>query len=211
MMATKGSTGIHGRRYGEVLLVTGGLTHLAATVYNTLGLNDCPQDLWAQLDAEAIQRAHRAHRAILNGPRYFLMDEIASADMTDEIVSFGGLQMRRAATLPIHLRDGLGQPYRERVVNRTTTYRWSKGREVYELVAPDGAAYVMQSYALMVDPGLTEAALRSLGSRLGLPPGWSYRARTLERDLILQVAGQAHLIQDDLGNSYQEERIRELK
>lgn len=196
-------TGIHGRRYGEVLLVKGGLMHLTATVYNTLGLNDCPQAEWERLDPEAIRRAHGARRAFLNGPRHFLMDEIASADMTDEVVRFGELAMRRAATVPIQRRGGLGQPYTERVVNRTTTYVWKQGRAVYELIGPDGSAYVMQSYALMVDAHLTEAGLPRLGERLHLPPGWSYRARTLGRDLVLQVMGAAHLVQDDFLNSYQ--------
>ena len=50
----------HGARYGEVLLVTGRLNRVEATVYNTLGLNDCPDDLWRALDAEAIKKTHRA-------------------------------------------------------------------------------------------------------------------------------------------------------
>ena len=48
---------VHGARYGEVLLVTGRLNRIEATVYNTLGLNDCPDDLWRALDAEAIKKA----------------------------------------------------------------------------------------------------------------------------------------------------------
>jgi hypothetical protein len=36
---------LHGARYGEVLLVTGRLNRIEATVYNTLGRNECPDDL----------------------------------------------------------------------------------------------------------------------------------------------------------------------
>ena len=50
---------------------------------------------------------------------------------------------------------------------------------MFELVAPGGDTYVMQSYAQIKDPALTLAKLGSLGRRLKLPPGWRYRTRTL--------------------------------
>jgi len=198
---------VHGARYGEVLLVTGRLNRIEATVYNTLGLNDCPDDLWQALDAEAIKKAHRARAAILNGPRYFLMDTIKIANPGGEIVTFGELQMRPLATVRLPLtavRGGLDrQPYTERTIRRTTVYVWDEGREVYELVAPDGTSYVMQSYSLAVDPTLTEADLPTLGARLQPPSGWRYRVRQLAREWVLQVGGEATVIQDELENSYQ--------
>ena len=155
---------IHGARYGEVLLVKGRLNRIEATVYNTLGLNDCPDDLWHALDPEAIKKSYRARAAILNGPRYFLMDKISIADPGEEIFDFGGLQMRRLATVPLPLTSLLGglqrHPYTEQAVRRTTVYVWDQGREVYELVAPDGTTYVMQSYSLAgrSDPDRSGAA-----------------------------------------------------
>jgi hypothetical protein len=198
---------MHGARYGEVLLVTGRLNRIEATVYNTLGLNDCPDDLWRALDPEAIKKAYRARAVILNGPRYFLMDKVSIADPGEEIFDFGGLQMRRLATVPLPLTSLLGglrrHPYSEQTVRRTTVYVWDQGREVYELVAPDGTTYVMQSYSLAVDPTLTEADLPTLGTRLRLPDGWRYRVRRLEGEWALAVDGEAHLVQDELENSYQ--------
>jgi haloalkane dehalogenase len=198
---------VHGARYGEVLLVTGRLNHIEASVYNTLGLNDCPDDLWQALDAEAIKKEYRARAVILNGPRYFVMDTIAIADPGTEIFDFGGLQMRRLATVPLRLKTVLGglhrQPYTEQSVRRTTVYVYDRGREVNELVAPDGTAYVMQSYSLAVDPALTEAQLPTLGARLQLPEGWHYRVRRLEEEWSLRVDGEAILVQDELENSYQ--------
>jgi hypothetical protein len=88
-------------------------------------------------------------------------------------------------------------------VRRTTVYVWDQDREVYELVAPDGTSYVMQSYSLAVDPTLTEAGLPALGARLQLPDGWLYRVRRLEEEWALAVDGEAHLVQDELENSYQ--------
>jgi hypothetical protein len=198
---------MHGARYGEVLLVTGRLNRIEATVYNTLGLNDCPDDLWRALDTESIKKTYRARAVILNGPRYFLMDTISIADPGQEIFDFGGLQMRRLATVPLSLRSLLGglrrHPYTEQPVRRTTIYVWNQGREVYELVAPDGTSYVMQSYSLAMDPTLTESSLPTLGARLRLPHGWRYRVRRLAEEWALAVDGEAHLVQDELENSYQ--------
>ena len=198
---------MHGARYGEVLLVTGRLNRIEATVYNTLGLNECPDDLWRALDTEAIKKAYRARAVILNGPRYFLMDKVSIADPGEEIFDFGGLQMRRLPTVPLPLTSLLGglhrHPYAEQPVRRTTVYVWNQGREVYELVAPDGATYVMQSYSLAVDRTLTEADLPVLGARLRLPAGWSYRVRRLEGEWALSVEREARVVQDELENSYQ--------
>ena len=198
---------LHGARYGEVLLVTGRLNRIEATVYNTLGLNECPDNVWRALDTEAIKKAYRARAVILNGPRYFLMDKISIADPGEEIFDFGGLRMRRLATVPLPLRALLGglrrHPYIEQPVRRTTVYVWDRGREAYELLAPDGTTYVMQSYCLAIDPTLTEADLPTLGARLQLPEGWRYRVRQLEEEWTLAVDGEARVLQDELENSYQ--------
>ena len=198
---------MHGARYGEVLLVTGHLNHIEATVYNTLGLSDCPDELWRALDAEAIKKEYKARAVILNGPRYFLMDKTAIANVGEEILTFGGLRMRRLTTVKIPLGNLFGglkqKPYSEHIVERTTTYVYDSGREVYELVAPDGTTYMMQSYALSVDPTLTEEGLKTLKGRLHLPTGWHYRVRQLAQECVLRVNGQAYLIRDDFENSYQ--------
>lgn len=198
---------MHNTRYGEVLLVTGHLNHIEATVYNTLGLNDCPDDLWKTLNPEEIQKTYKVRAVILNGPRYFLMDQIGSADMGKEVFTFDALQMRRMATVRIPLTamlDGLKRkPYTENIVQRTTKYVYSRERDVYELVAPSGTTYIMQSYALIVDPTLNEEKLKTLGEHLHLPAGWQYRVRRLTEECVLEVRGEAHLIQDDFENSYQ--------
>lgn len=65
-----------GKRYGEVLLVTPGEAGPQATVYNSFPLNDCPAELWSALDPHAIAKEHGAAMALLNGPRYWLMNGI---------------------------------------------------------------------------------------------------------------------------------------
>ena len=117
------------------------------------------------------------------------------------------MQMRPLATVPLKLTSVLGgihrHPYSEQPVLRTTVYVYDTGRQVYELVAPDGTTYVMQSYSLQIDPTLTEAVLPRLGERLNLPEGWRYRARHLDHEWTLGVEGEARVVQDELENSYQ--------
>ena len=45
--------------------------------------------------------------------------------------------------------------------------------------------------------------MRRQFSRLKLPPGWSYRSRILDQDLVASASGEATIIQDDLQNTYQ--------
>ena len=101
------------------------------------------------------------------------------------------LRMRRAAPLPVHRGAGFGEPHAERIVNRTATYVYRKGRTVYALVAPEGSTYVMQSYALVVAPTIAEAGLAALGGRPRLPPGWSDHIHAWREDLVMQVLLEA--------------------
>lgn len=195
-------------RYGEVLLVKGGLTHLEATVYNTIGLNACPEELWKTLDADNIKKEFKAHAAILNGPRYFMMDSNAiDLEQSSEVVSFNGLQMRPLATVRLPIGSLLGgikrKPYTENIVARTTVYTFRAGLPIYELVSPDGTVYVMQSYSQIVDPTLSEQDLPMLGSRLQLPENWQYSMRIPDEDYLLKATERAYVLQDELQNSYQ--------
>lgn len=205
LAGTMSGDGMRDTRYGEVLVVRGGPLKFKADVYNTVGLNDCPQAQWEKLDAAALKKEHGAVAVILNGPRYFMMDR-PSIEKPGEKVEFGGIAMRRLASvelsLPTILR-GRSKPYAENSVNRVSEFLYRKGSEIYELIAPDGRAYVLQTYSRIVDPKLAASDLPGLGRRLRLPEGWQYRASTLDHDLILRSTGTAHVLQDELQNSYQ--------
>jgi hypothetical protein len=89
-------------------------------------------------------------------------------------------------------------------VVRENQYVYERGKNVYELVSPDGHVYVMQSYSQEIDKGLNEQGLLTLAVRLKLPKGWQYRVRKLDEDLAVRNSGgKAHVLQDDLQNSYQ--------
>jgi hypothetical protein len=69
---------------------------------------------------------------------------------------------------------------------------------------PDGRVYIMQSYSQEIDKNLNEEALQTLAARLKLPKGWKYEVKKVDEDLVVRnAAGKAHVIQDDLRNSYQ--------
>jgi hypothetical protein len=195
-------SGLHDARYCEIIELKGAPPSATATVWNTIGLNKCPEAQWRAFNAVGLARELGDTFVVLNGPRYFLMDSVSAA--TGGVRAFHGLRARKAATIAIRTAADLNQtPYRDRTISRTNTWRWNKGRTVFELVAPGGDVYVMQSYAQIKDPTLTLTQLGSLGRRLKLPSGWRYRARKLDRELVLTAAGSATIIQDELQNTYQ--------
>lgn len=61
----------------------------------------------------------------------------------------------------------------------------------------------MQCYGKHIDSGLSQATLPGLGRRLNLPAGWDFKAKSLDRNLILDTKGVARIISDDLENIYQ--------
>jgi len=72
------------------------------------------------------------------------------------------------------------------------------------LITPHGHVYVMQSYSEEIDKNLNEEGLQTRGARLKLQKGWKHQVHRLDEDLVVQrVGGIAHVIQDDLQNSYQ--------
>lgn len=191
-------------RYCEVLLLKPVDGKPSAEVYNTYPLNECPDDAWAMLDATAIAKEQGVPLAVLNGPRFWLMDEVEPAEgEAPAPVSFGGIEMIKRATLDLSA-VGIGAPaYTEHNVNRKTVFAFAKGSTVYQLVAADGTVYVMQSWSQQVDPTLEESDLSGLSERLKLPNGWIFRSLTLTEELRVEtVEADAVVLQDDLKNSY---------
>jgi hypothetical protein len=167
-------------------------------------LNDCPQESWETLDADAIAKDMGAVFVKLNGPRYWLLDGLGSkvAVVDPVFKDFNGIQMRRIATIPLGADFAAG-PYVARNVNRGAVFFFDAGKTVYELVDPDGRAYVLQARCVGVDQGMTEESLATLGERLALPEGWTYRTRVLESELVIDTSATlATVVQDEFENTY---------
>jgi hypothetical protein len=193
---------LSGKRYGEVLLVEVGESGPQASVYNSFPLNDCPAELWSALDAQAIASENGAAAALLNGPRYWLMNDIEKEPQgPQETKTFGGIEMIKQAT--VQLSSMNPAPYTVNEVSRNTVFVFNAGKEVYELIDPDGRRWVMQTWSQVADPNLSRADLPGLAGRLNLPEGWSYQPRVLAETLRVDTRTRpAHVTQDDLTNSY---------
>ncbi|WP_351227875.1 hypothetical protein [Streptomyces sp. NPDC002133] len=201
--------GLRDARYGEILLITPDEDgHLKGAVYNTLGLNDCPPEQWNALDPPALAEQFQVPLVFLNGPRFWVVDEI-TAFKVGEVTEFDGLAARLVAEvrIPPEQLDPTGttpkRHYVDTTVERDTEYVLSADRPAFALVAPGDRTYVMQTYAHLVDDSLTLDSLSTLGEQLSLPRGWEYRPFTPEDDLVVRtVGGEAHVVQDDLQNTY---------
>jgi hypothetical protein len=196
-------SGVLGHRYCELLIVHRSRSRLFyADVYNTFGLNDCPPAAWKAIDTTAVAKAQHAIVTVRNGPRFWLMDQIAKHRQgTRMIKNLGGVRMIEEAT--VSLAQLSAAPYTVHRVNRSTVFTYSAGRTIYQLRAPDRSLWVMQSWSRQIDPNLGRAQLAMLGTRLRLPAGWAYRPRRLSRPLrIVTVRAAAEVLQDNLDNTY---------
>ena len=195
-------TGLSGKRYGEVLLVTPGEAGPQASVYNSFPLNDCPAELWSALDPQAIATENGAATVLLNGPRYWLMNAIEKTQQGPRLIkNFGGIEMQLQATVLLTALNPA--PYTANQVNRHTVFTFDAGEEVYELLDPALRRWVMQTWSQLVDPNLSRADLPKLGERLNLPDGWTYQSRVLDSPLRIDTTTHAaQVLQDDLANSY---------
>ena len=180
---------------------------LEVRVFNTQGLNLCPEAQWNALTKESIAKTYDASFVLLNGPRYWMMDEIQAAGNTvnDVKASFDGIEMNLRATIQLSLlKQFIGSKhYTPNEIDRTTNFVYKSGNTVYELRSPAGDVYVMQSYSQIINPTLSLQDLPGLSQQLKLPTGWTYRSRVLDQDLSLVANGIAYVLQDNLANSYQ--------
>jgi len=197
---------IRDQRYCEIALFFLQPGGISSETYNTFGFNDCPQDEWDAIDFDANRQALGANVIRPNGPRRWLMDtaELAGSEEADRRF-FGNLEFRVVANIQID-----GQPptpgiqFLEAKVKRDSRLVFFKDTPVFELLAPLGKRYVMQSYALYIDPDLTIDDLQALEPRISLPEGWLYQARQLDADLEVEdFQGLATALRDPLANTYQ--------
>ncbi|WP_437909595.1 hypothetical protein WME95_17965 [Sorangium sp. So ce327] len=199
---------LRGSRYCEILLGDADLVAGSVTidVYNTQGLNECPEAAWVAVDEAEVKAETMADVVLVNGPRHWMIDSFEGSKVLDpEVRTLGGIEMRKTGTLTLALAEASGKakPYETRTVRRDTTWGYDAGKSVYELVDPEGAVYDMQSYSVQ-EVQQDEASLAKLGETLTLPAGWAFRTRMIDEKLEVEaVDGLAVVVQDDFGNTYQ--------
>lgn len=199
---------LRNQRYCEIFLGNSKIRTINLDIYNTIGLNECPKELWDDLSIEQIKKESGATIVHFNGPRRWVIDGIQNAKIPNmEPKIFGAIAMREVAMMQVYARELLGrqEPYEPHSVKRETTWVYLAGKPVYELINPQGQVFVMQSFSLQnVDQ--TEESIETLNERLNLPNGWKFRTRILESNAYLTPANNmAVVIQDDFLNTYQME------
>lgn len=201
-----GARGLFDARYCEILTAQRRMLKVEVTVYNTIGLSDCPQVAWDAIDAAALASDLGVTAVVKNGPRYWTIDGIVGrgSSVASTPTSFGELAMTQRATFERQILGGMDeQAYVPQEIARDTIFIFAAGKPVFELTDPEGQVYMMQSYAQIVDPALTLADLADLGNRLALPKGWSFSTRTLDAEFRLEANGVATVVRDELQNTYQ--------
>ena len=194
---------MRGKRYCEVLLLGPTPNGIEATVFNSFPMGDCPDDQWRELDGEAIAVEQGAALALLNGPRFWLMDAVERGSSDVISVMFGAIEMNRYATVSITDTATIGRSYTPQTVDRKSTFVFRSGQTIFRLTADDGRQFAMQSWSQQVDATLSEDDLATLGQRLQLPDGWTYEPVTLTADLVIgESAEPAQVLQDEFLNSY---------
>jgi hypothetical protein len=195
---------MRGERYCEIILEQNPFRY---AVYNTIGLNHCPQHLWEKVSIDRIKKETHASNVLLNGPRYWVIDGIEHSHLVNKAVRvLSGMPMREAGVLKLNLLDifqSRFKPYKTKTVQRNTTWVYEAHQPVYELVDPQGHVYVMQSYSVQRHRQSMKT-LQRLGSHLSLPSGWLFKTGTLQhRAYVHTQNGYATVVQDNFYNTYQ--------
>jgi hypothetical protein len=211
--------GQRGKHHAEVLIMNrdasgpGG----SGNYYNSLGVkDDVPDDefdaRFRALDPDELRKEFGGDGVRFNGPRRWLTDRFTLKAIDGGTpIDIGGIPMHLYGNFVAPNFDafiaGKQTPYKELLSRRTTTYWFNAGSEVYELVSPEGKIFVMQSASLGVDPENTVDRLPTLGQRLSLAPGWQFRVRTLEEELVVPVTFEDDppntIVLDEFENNYQ--------
>jgi haloalkane dehalogenase len=203
------STDMRDDRYCEILFMHAAGPLATGCVYTTYGLNKCPPAKWEALDPKELVHEYQVDQAIMNGPRFWVMDTF-TIDTQGSPTSIDGLEMKPGASIDMPpgamLASHAQRPYTETAVARNTIFTYAANKPVYKLVnktvSPE-RTYIMQAYSRIVDPTLTINQLATLGSKLDLPSGWSYVVETPTSEIVLKSGGTAYVTQDSLQNTYQ--------
>ncbi len=208
-------TNMHQVRFIEIFLAareakTG---KLVAACYNTMftpagipaSKNTAPQELVQGLDFAKIKKDYGVLGASLNGPKLWL------ADWTDIDTGvereFNGIKAIWVAQLDMGNNTSVGEttPYKPASIARKSGVGWNKGTTVVLLDDTEGNTWIMKGFQLGLKPQYTYEEFVATGqSRFTkLPPGWKFRVKTLEKDLIeVPENGIATIMPDEFLNVY---------
>ena len=207
---------MHQARFIEIFLAyrDAKTEKLVAACYNTalrtngkLATKDtAPQALVEGLDFAKMKQEYGVLGASLNGPKLWLPDwaEIDSGVVRE----FNGLKAAWVATLD--MGDNAGgvsesTPYKPMSIARKSGLGYNKGTTALLLDDAKGNTWIMKGFQLGLTPKYTYEQFVAAGQSQfkKLPPGWKFRVKTLEKDLIENPkGGVATIMPDEFFNVY---------
>jgi haloalkane dehalogenase len=101
----QGKANVRDSRYCEIFDIKGNLTNLNAIVYNTLGCNDCPDEIRRSVDPRKLKDSLKAKSIAMNGPRVFMMDRTGQNNTPRPKVNLAGIEMIERATVPVSIKN----------------------------------------------------------------------------------------------------------
>jgi len=204
----------HGTRFIEVFLagIDPSTGNIVAECYGTYANPDtpankdtAPQALVASLSMAEIKKHYGVLGASLNGPKLWQPDWF---DVDVGVVrQFGGLKAPWTAQLNLGKKISIGdvKPYEPTTIARKSKIGWNKGSTVVLLDDPQGTTWVLKGFQLGLKPKVTYEQFVNAGQGQfkKLPPGWKFRIKTLDQDLVETPAGGvATIMADEFFNVY---------
>jgi hypothetical protein len=213
---TKHFTDLNQVRYLEVFVVGGNSItgNLQANVYNTtfapsfyvITKDSAPPAYVASLDLKAVKKQFHALGAALNGPKQWMLDWVDIPLGAEQDIN--GMKIPWCAEL--HLTKSMlktmgKQGYTPTTIARKSAFGYNKGSTVFLIDDADGNTWVMKGFELGLQPRWTfEEFARDPASHFKqLPPGWKFRTKVLDQDLIMvPQTGIATIMPDEFFNVY---------
>jgi hypothetical protein len=207
---------MHMTRYVEFFLAAPDpkTKKLVAACFNTMftpkgipaSRDTAPQKLVEGLDFTRIKSEFGVIGASLNGPKLW------TPDWTDieigKMQTFNGIEAAWIAQL--NMGEGnravdQSTPYKPATIARKSALGWNKGTQVLLLDDADGNTWVLKGFQLGIHPKHTYEEFVAAGQSnfKQLPPGWKFRVKVLEKDLIEKPeSGVATIMPDEFFNVY---------
>lgn len=207
---------LHKVRFVEIFLAdheakTG---KLVAACYNTSlypnavpASRDTAPQAWAEsLDFDKIKKEYGVLGASLNGPKLWMPDWVEIQNgVTRE---FNGRKVPWVAQLDMgDNTSGVSEstPYKSITIARDSGIGWNKGTTALLLDDAEGNTWIMKGFQVGLKPAYTFEQFVAAGQSQfkKLPPGWKFRVKVLEKDLVERPeGGVATIMTDEFFNVY---------
>jgi len=164
-------------------------------IYSTSPVAKADLEWWNNLDVDELAKEFGAESVYKNGPQWWSMDEVGV--MASGPVDVAGVKMVFGA----HLPPGTLRIPKYTVFSpaKTQNLLWKAGEPTYQLVDPDGHAYILQGHKIPLE------SLATLDEQFkNLPDGWKYRVQVPDTDLSMKLTPDRPIpsVQDEFDQIY---------